>query len=75
MVSFRSGRRARADRSAGMLRGAAIGVLVAGVAASGLLAYGWQSTVTRQRNERLDRAAATRTATIAAALANYESAL
>jgi hypothetical protein len=63
MVSFRSSRhvrgRDRADRGADMLRGAAIGVLVVGVVASGLLARGWQSTVTRQREERLDRAAAT----------------
>src|SRR5918994_671469 len=40
-----------------------------------LLARAWESTVTRQRDERLDRTAASRTVTISSALANYENAL
>jgi hypothetical protein len=40
-----------------------------------LIAEGWESTVRRQRDERLDRTAASRTVTISGALANYENAL
>jgi hypothetical protein len=40
-----------------------------------LLARGWQSTVNRQRDERLDRTKVSRTSTIGGALANYEKAL
>jgi diguanylate cyclase (GGDEF)-like protein len=58
-----------------MLRGAAGAVVVLGMVVSGLVANGWQSTVVRQRHERLDRAAASRTATIEGAMANYENAL
>ena len=50
-------------------------VVLIGVVGSVLLAQGWQSTVTRQREERLDRTAASRTVTISSALANYENAL
>lgn len=50
-------------------------VVVVGVVGSALIAKGWASTVTRQRDERLDRTATTRTVTISSALANYESAL
>ena len=79
MVGFgSSGRRpgrGQADRASDMLRGAAVGVAIVGLLASVVLARGWQSTVTRQRNERLDRTATSRTATITGALAKYESAL
>lgn len=40
-----------------------------------LLARGWQSTVNRQRDERLDRTKVAQTSTIGGALANYENAL
>jgi diguanylate cyclase (GGDEF)-like protein len=72
-------RRDRADRllrtRSDALRGAAVAVVLMGVVGSVLLAQGWQSTVTRQRDERLDRTAASRTVTISSALANYENAL
>jgi hypothetical protein len=68
-------RRDRADRWSDALRGAALAVVLIGVVGSVLLAKGWESTVSRQRDERLDRTAASRTVTIATALANYESAL
>jgi diguanylate cyclase (GGDEF)-like protein len=65
----------RATRWPDMLRGAALAVAVVGVVASVLVAKGWHDTVTRQRNERLDRTATARTASITAAMANYENAL
>jgi len=72
-------RRVRADRLAkirsGALRGAAVAVVLAGMAGSVLVAQEWRSTVTRQRVERLDRTAASRTITITNAMANYENAL
>jgi diguanylate cyclase (GGDEF)-like protein len=74
-VRRRPRRRDRADRWSDALRGAAVAVVLIGVVGSVLLAKGWQSTVTRQRDERLDRTAASRTVTISTALANYESAL
>jgi diguanylate cyclase (GGDEF)-like protein len=74
-VRGRSPRVDRADRWSDALRGAAVAVALIGVIGSVLLARGWQSTVTRQRDERLDRTATSRTVTIATALANYESAL
>jgi diguanylate cyclase (GGDEF)-like protein len=79
MASFRSGRRGRrrdrVDRWSDALQGAAVAVAVVGVVASVSLGRGWQSTVTHQRNERLDRAATSRTTAITAVMANYESAL
>ena len=79
MASARSGRRgargARVDRWADALRGAAVAVVVVGVVASVLLARGWQATVARQRDERLDRTASSRTTAIIGTMANYESAL
>ena len=74
-VRGRSPRRDRADRWSDALRGASVAVVLIGVVGSVLLAQGWQSTVTRQRDERLDRTAASRTVTISSALANYENAL
>jgi len=71
----RAPRRDRADRRSAALRGAAVAVLLVGTVGSVLAAQGWQSTVTRQREERLDRAAASRTVTITGAMANYENAL
>jgi diguanylate cyclase (GGDEF)-like protein len=67
--------RNRADRWSDTLRGAAVAVAVVGTVGSVLLAQGWRSTVNRQRDERLDRTAASRTVTISSALANYENAL
>ena len=71
----RASRRARADRWTTTLRGAAVAVLLVGVVGSLLMADGWRSTVARQRDERLDRTAASRTVTISSALANYGNAL
>jgi diguanylate cyclase (GGDEF)-like protein len=68
-------RRDRADRRSAALRGAAVAVLLVGTVGSVLIAEGWESTVRRQRDERLDRTAASRTVTISGALANYENAL
>ena len=65
----------RPDRWSDMLRGAAIAVVVLGMVVSGLVAKGWHATTVRQRHERLDRAAASRTATIENVMANYENAL
>jgi two-component system, OmpR family, sensor kinase len=79
MASSRSGgrgaRSVRVDRWADALRGAAVAVVVAGVVASILLARGWQATVARQLDERLDRTATSRTTAITGAMVNYESAL
>jgi len=58
-----------------MLRGAAIAVMLVGTAGSVLIARGWQSTVSHQRDERLDRTKVSRTSAISGALANYENAL
>ncbi|HEV8424382.1 MAG TPA: diguanylate cyclase [Actinomycetes bacterium] len=58
-----------------MLRLAAVAVALVGVVASAWIAQGWQRTVTRERDERLDRGAASRTATISSALRQYENAL
>jgi CHASE1-domain containing sensor protein len=52
-----------------------VAVLLVGTVGSFLIAEGWESTVRRQRDERLDRTAASRTVTISGALANYENAL
>jgi diguanylate cyclase (GGDEF)-like protein len=67
--------RVRADRWSDMLRGAAVAAALVGVAGSGLMAKGWHDTVARQRNERLDRTATSRTTAITATMANYENAL
>jgi diguanylate cyclase (GGDEF)-like protein len=74
-VRRRAPRRGRDDVWSAALRGAAVAVVVVGVVGSALIAKGWASTVARQRDERLDRTATTRTVTISSALANYESAL
>jgi diguanylate cyclase (GGDEF)-like protein len=74
-VRRRAPRRDRADRWSDALRGAALAVVLVGLVGSLLLARAWESAVTRQRDERLDRTAASRTVTISTALANYESAL
>ena len=68
-------RRDRAARWSTVLRGAAVAVAVLGLVVSLLIARGWQTTVSRQRDERLDRTAASRTAAITGALATYENAL
>jgi diguanylate cyclase (GGDEF)-like protein len=78
MTGIRLRRRSWRDRTtrwSHLLRGAAIGVVLVGAAGSVLLARGWQSTVDRERDERLDRTMASRTSTISGALANYENAL
>ena len=68
-------RRDRAARWSNVLRGAAVAVAVLGLVVSLLIARGWQTTVSRQRDERLDRTATSRTAAITGALASYENAL
>jgi diguanylate cyclase (GGDEF)-like protein len=68
-------RRRGLERWPDLLRGAALAVLVVGTVGSVMAAQAWQATVARQRDERLDRTAATRKATISGALANYENAL
>src|SRR5215218_3785113 len=67
--------RRRPDRRSDTLRGAAVAVVALGTVASALMARGWQETIVRQRDDRLDRAASSRTATIEGAIANYENAL
>ena len=75
----RARRRDRANRvlrtRSAALRGTAVAVLLVGTVGSVLAAQGWQSTVRRQREERLDRTAASRTVTISGVLGNYENAL
>jgi diguanylate cyclase (GGDEF)-like protein len=72
-------RRDRADRGqrtrSHTLRGGAVAVVVVGIVGSVVAARGWQATVVRQRDERLDRTASARTVTISSTLANYENAL
>ena len=70
-----SARRRRAGSLAAVLRIAAVALALIGMLASALITRGWQGTVTRQRDERLDRTAASRTATIGNALRHYENAL
>jgi len=60
---------------ASVLRVAAVLVVLLGIAASARIARGWDAAVTRQRDERLDSTAASRTATIGNALSHYEDAL
>jgi hypothetical protein len=52
-----------------------VAVLVPGAVGSVPAATGWQSTLDRQRDERLDRTATSRTVTVSSALAHYEDAL
>jgi diguanylate cyclase (GGDEF)-like protein len=67
--------RRQARSWAKVLRATAVAVAVVGVVGSVLIAKGWQATVTRQRDERLDRTAASRTVAITSTLAHYENAL
>jgi diguanylate cyclase (GGDEF)-like protein len=60
---------------AGAIRVAAALVLVLGAVASAWIARGWEATVTRQREERLDRGATSRTTAIGNALRQYENVL
>jgi hypothetical protein len=53
------------ERAAGL---AAVAVLLLGVLGSVVAAQAWRATVSRQRDERLDRTAASRTVTISGAL-------
>jgi diguanylate cyclase (GGDEF)-like protein len=71
----RSARRGQARPPVAGVRATALLVLLLGVAASVLIARGWEATVTRQGDERLDRTAASRTTTISSALSHYEDAL
>jgi diguanylate cyclase (GGDEF)-like protein len=57
------------------MRPMAVLVVLLGVAGSAWIAREWQATVDRQRDERLDRTAAARAATVSAALGHYEDAL
>jgi diguanylate cyclase (GGDEF)-like protein len=50
-------------------------VTLVGIAASAWIAGSWNAAVTRQRGERLDRTAVSRTTTIGNALSHYEDAL
>ena len=68
-------RHGRPDRLLDMLRGAAVAAVLLGTLGSVLGARAWQSTVDHQREERLERTAASRTITITASMANYENAL
>jgi diguanylate cyclase (GGDEF)-like protein len=68
-------RRDRVERWSHALRAAAVAVAILGLVASLLIARGWQTTVSRQRDERLDRTATSRTAAITGTLATYENAL
>jgi CHASE1-domain containing sensor protein len=72
---WRPPRRDRTARWSHALRGAAVAVVLVGAAGSLLAARGWQATVSRQRDERLDLTRVSRSSTIRAALANYENAL
>jgi len=65
----------RPDRWSDMLRGAAVAVVLIGTVGSALATKGWHETIARQRDDRLDRAASSRTATIEGVMANYENAL
>jgi diguanylate cyclase (GGDEF)-like protein len=67
--------RRQATAWAAALRVGAVAVVLAGTVATALLAQGWQARVARQREERLDGAAASRTTTISSALEHYENAL
>jgi diguanylate cyclase (GGDEF)-like protein len=75
MGRWRRPARRRAASWAAALRVAAVAVALAGTVASVLIAGGWRSTVARQREERLERSAASRTTTISTALGRYENAL
>jgi diguanylate cyclase len=70
-----SARLSAVDRWLLLVRPVAVVVVLLGVAASTWIAQGWQATITRQRVERLDRTAVSRTATVSAMLAHYEDAL
>jgi CHASE1-domain containing sensor protein len=50
-------------------------VMALGIAASAWIAHGWEATVSRQRDERLDRGATSRTTAIRDALGQYENVL
>jgi len=71
----RSVRRGLARPWVAVLRATAVLVVLLGVAASLWIARRWEATVTQQRDERLDRTAASRTTTIGNALRHYEDAL
>ena len=58
-----------------MLRVVAVLVVLLGIVASTWIARSWHATVTRQRDELLDRTADSRTVTIRNALRHYEDAL
>jgi diguanylate cyclase (GGDEF)-like protein len=67
--------RGQAGLGVAAMRAAAVLVALLGVAASAWIAMGWDATVARQRDERLDRAGASRTTAIGNALGHYEDAL
>jgi predicted signal transduction protein with EAL and GGDEF domain len=68
-----SARLNRTDRWLPVMRPLAAVVVLLGVAASVWIAEGWHATVTRQRDERLDRTAASRTVTTNAVLAQVST--
>jgi CHASE1-domain containing sensor protein len=59
----------------GLLRPLALLVLLAGAVGSVMLANGWDTIVTREHSERLDRLATGRATALEAAMARYEDAL
>jgi CHASE1-domain containing sensor protein len=67
--------RGQAGLGAAAMRVAAVLVVLLGVTASAWIARAWDATVTRQRDERLDHGAASRTTTLVSALRQYETAL
>jgi CHASE1-domain containing sensor protein len=67
--------RAQAGPWVVVIRLAAVLVMALGVAASAWIARGWEATVSHQREERLDRGAASRTTAIRDALGQYENVL
>jgi len=68
-------RRDLSDRWSDMLGGAAVAVVLLGTVGSVLVSRGWDTTVDRQRDERLDRTKTSWTASIELALGDYEKAL
>jgi diguanylate cyclase (GGDEF)-like protein len=67
--------RGQAGLGAAAMRVAAVLMVLLGVTASAWIARAWDATVTRQRDERLDHGATSRTTAIGDMLRQYETAL
>ena len=74
-LRWRSPRHDRTDRWSDMLRGAAVAVVLLGTVGSVLVSRAWETTLDRQRDERLDRTKTSGTASIDLALGDIEKAL